>query len=401
MIGRGLAAVLLALIVMSAMPAAWASAPAAGASAPVSGVSAPEKCTPQRGSTTVRESWAQRRLDFSRVWPLTKGAGVSVAVIDSGVDARHPQLRVAKEIDLTNTGKRDCVGHGTAVAGIIAGGHFKDIPFLGVAPEARLISIKQSNEEQGDVGVLARAIVEATKQGAKVINVSVQASNHSDLKAAVEYALASDVVVVAAAGNVRKEDGTPAPAFPAAYPGVLSVGSAAPDGKRADSSNATTPVSVLAPGQGITSTWTGMTYREDLDGTSFAAPYVTGVVALVRARYPELNNVRVRRRIELTSDGGRGAGTGAGMINPLLAVTALLPSEIVAVAPPVPEPLPAGAVSKAEAGDERVVNASAMIAIGAISAAGLVAVGGVVIPMGRRRGWRPGRRVVQRPTNID
>ncbi|WP_424535171.1 S8 family serine peptidase [Sphaerisporangium viridialbum] len=357
-------------------------------------VRAPEPCAPQRGGSQVGESWGQRRLAFTRVWPLTRGEGVTVALIDSGVDTRHPQVRVAKSVDLTGTGPLDCVGHGTAVAGIIAGADMKEIPFAGVAPEARLISIKQTNSEKGDVALLAQGIRQATDLGAKVVNISIQTSDQPDLKSAVDYALAGDVVIVAAAGNLRKEDGTPAPAYPAAYPGVLSVGSAGADGKRTDFSNATTPVSVLAPGAGITSTWPGAAYRQDLEGTSYAAPYVAGVAALVRSRHPELDNVRVRRRIELTADGASGAGTGAGIVNPLLAVSEILPSEVVAIAPRPPDPLPPGVIGKAPPPDQEAIDVSVGVAVVAVCVAALVTAVSLVVPLGRRRGWKPGRTAV-------
>lgn len=351
---------------------------------------APVRCNPERGTTSIGESWAQRRLSLPEVWELTKGAGVTVAVVDSGVDTRHPQLRRTRSIDLTATVARDCIGHGTAVAGIIAAAQMKGVPFTGVAPQAKLISIKQTADGTGDVARLALAIVRAAEMGADVINVSVEARDQADLRNAVTYALAMDAVVVAAAGNVQKEDGSPGPAYPAAYEGVLSVGAAGPDGVRADSSNAVTPVSVLAPGRNVTSTWAGRAYREDLEGTSFAAPYVAGVVALVRARHPELDNVRVRRRVELTADGGSGAGTGAGMVNPLLAVSAILPSEQVALAPRQAAPLPGNAVRPAPPEDSRAISISLWVALGALVVSVLVTVAGIAVPMGRRRGWRPG-----------
>ncbi|WP_214411981.1 S8 family serine peptidase [Sphaerisporangium fuscum] len=355
----------------------------------------PPKCEPERGGTKVGDPWGQRRLNFTAVWPITEGEGVTVAIVDTGVDPRHPQLKLAKQIDLTNTYPFDCIGHGTAVAGIIAGADMRQlkIPFAGVAPKARLISIKQTNQtDKGDVGLLAKGIIQAADLGAQVVNVSIQAHDQPDLKAAVDYALAKDVVIVAAAGNIRKEDGVPAPAYPAAYPGVLSVGATGPDGKVTDFSNSSAPVSVLAPGTEITSTWTGSAYRQDLSGTSYAAPYVAGVAALVRARHPELDNVRVRRRIEITADGA--SGKTPGIVNPLLAVTKILPSEVVAIAPRQPAALPSGIVSKAPAPDTETINRSVGVAMIAMLAAALVSAAGLVIPLGRRRRWKPGRTAV-------
>ncbi|WP_433420241.1 type VII secretion-associated serine protease mycosin [Microtetraspora malaysiensis] len=400
---RGLVGV--ALAAATALPIALAAPPApayarAGKAAAHTGklaraafpAYASDTCAPSKpGSLTLSEPWAQRRLDFTSVWPLTRGRGVTVAIVDSGVDARHPQIKVAKAVDLTGTGTRDCMGHGTSVAGIIAGIARKGSPFVGVAPDARLISIKQTNAERGNPALLARAIAKAADLGAQVINVSVRATDRMDLRKAVGYALSKDAVIVAAAGNATKDDGTPSPAYPAAYPGVLAVGSSTPDDELAEFSNISTPVAVLAPGQDLTSTWPGGTYQKDLKGTSQATAYVSGVVALVRARYPQLDNVRVRRRVVLTADGTKGTGTGAGIVNPRLAVTMLLPSEVVAVAPQQPEPLTEAAITKAPPPDERTIGMAAIVAGGALGTAVLVVVAAVLTPLGRRRRWQPGR----------
>ncbi|WP_113702685.1 type VII secretion-associated serine protease mycosin [Nonomuraea lactucae] len=371
-----------------------AGALAAGAAAvPGAAWAQPVRCNPEKGSMQVAESWAQRRLDARSVWKVTRGEGVTVAVIDSGLDLKHPSLAgaVVKQVDLTRTGHRDCMGHGTATAGIIAGRYLRGVPFHGVAPAARLISYKQTNEQDGDVAKLADAIVKAAEAGAGVINVSVQASDQPDLKAAVDYALSRDIVIVAAAGNVDK-GGVSSPAFPAAYEGVLSVGSATEDGRLSDFSNVGSRVGVVAPGEKITSTWTGRSFRGDLEGTSFAAPYVAGVAALVRSRYPRLSGDQVRRRIEKTADGALGDGTGAGMVNPLLAVTAVLPSEQVAVAPPLPPPLPEGVVAKRPEADQHAIDVALTVGAAALALVGVGVVARMVVPLGRRRGWRAGRQ---------
>ncbi|WP_336207638.1 type VII secretion-associated serine protease mycosin [Nonomuraea sp. LPB2021202275-12-8] len=375
MIGRAFLASLLALQVTAA--------PAAAGSAP--------ECNPERAVTTIAKSWAQQRLDVPRVWGLTRGEGVTVAVVDSGVEENHPHIRLAGKADLSGTGHRDCVGHGTAVAGIIAGQHLKDTPFYGVAPGVRLLSIKQANDVRGDVKTLAAAIKVAVDENADVINVSVEAHDQPVLRSAIQYALSQDVVVVAAAGNVEKDDGTSTPAYPAAYDGVLSVGAATPDGRRSEFSNTKTPVAVLGPGERISSIWPGRGFQAGLEGTSYAAPYVAGVAALVRSRYPHLDQLRVRRRITMTADGAAGDGSGAGMVNPLLAVTMVLPSEQVAVAPPVPPPLPVSAVRKAVPPDERAMTIATVIAAGGLATSGLIVALWVFVPMGRKRGWRPSK----------
>ncbi|HLU73238.1 MAG TPA: S8 family serine peptidase [Nonomuraea sp.] len=357
---------------------------------------APDDCKPEKGTVKLPagEPWAQKRLDIKTAWRLTTGAGVTVAVVDSGVDYRHPQLRISKVIDQTHTGHHDCVGHGTAVTGIIGARYLAGVPFHGVAPDAKLVVVKQSNKREGDIAKLVDAINDAVAARADVINVSVRASDHPSLRAAVQRALAADIVVVAAAGNVTGPDDENVPAYPAAYDGVLSVGGAAPDGSRVDSSNAATPVGVIGPGTDLTAPWPGRSYRRGLEGTSYATPYVAGTAALVRARFPGLNQEQVRRRIIATADGAAGAGTGAGMVNPVLALTAVLPYEnasVPVVADPPPSALPADAIAKVPSRDETAVGIATAVGAGALLAAMVAGALALLVPLGRRRGWRAGR----------
>ncbi|MCO5996139.1 S8 family serine peptidase [Actinoallomurus rhizosphaericola] len=360
-------------------------------------------CNPTLGLPAIKTAgWGQQRLDFTRAWKQTQGAGVSVAVVDSGVDARYAQLsgRVTSA-DVTQTVPGDCVGHGTAVAGIIAAKDLRaqNIPFVGVAPAAHVISVKFTNQAQiqGADPNLPKAIRRAVDLGAEVINVSVQAPDTIALHTAVQYALSHDVVVVASAGNVTDEQkGTVGPAYPAEYPGVVSVGSLDSDGSIADSSNTVTRVSVSAPGKDVISTWPGG-FRQDLEGTSYAAAYVSGTAALVRAYHPDLSQQQVKARIEATADGSVGTGSGAGMVDPVQAVTAILPSEGRASASHVPavQPKPVR-VAYRRPRDERTRSLAMTLAGGALVACALVVAGGVLIPMGRRRKWRPGRRTTPR-----
>ncbi|MFC7716907.1 type VII secretion-associated serine protease mycosin [Nonomuraea recticatena] len=359
---------------------------------PLAAEAAPARCDPEPepGLTEISTPWAQTRMDARRVWPLTRGEGVTVAVIDSGVDSKHPLIPLRKEIDYSFTGNGDCVGHGTAVAGIIAGRYRSDFPFHGVAPAVTLVSLKQTNKSTGDVAILVKAITAAADMNVDVINISTQTTDQPDLRAAVNYALSKDIVIVAAAGNSAPSD-KEKKEFPAAYEGVLSVGSVGPEGQRSEFSNTKSNVAVMAPGQEITSTWPGGLFMDELRGTSFAAPYVAGVVALVRSRYPKLNQEQVRRRVEVTADGALGNGTGAGVVNPLLAVTAVLPSQQVELAPPLPPPLPESAIAKTPAVDWRAITVAGMVASCALVLAGVILAARLVVPLGRRRGWRPGR----------
>jgi len=340
--------------------------------------------------------WAQRRLGFTDVWPLTRGSGVIVAVVDSGVDASHPQLqgRVSLTLDVTGTDSKDCLGHGTMAAGIIAGQDLRAdrVPFLGVAPGARLISVKMAvSDGSNNPRWVADAIRLAAEKGAKVINVSSRSPDSGRLRSAVAYAQSQDALIVASAGNVdNQQPGTQDPAYPANYPGVVSVGAVGDDGKLQDFSSKVTNVSVVAPGKDIISTWADGNYYSD-SGTSFSAPYVSGVAALVRSYHPRLTYRQVAHRIEVTADGGTGVGTGSGMVDPLQAVTAVLPEENGTHIAPIA--LRRVVIARPPAGDSFARTVAFSIAGGALAVAGALAAGGVIVPAARRRNWRPGRRV--------
>jgi type VII secretion-associated serine protease mycosin len=381
------------LTLFLAAPAmAQRSTPAAPPPAPQ-----PVECRLPRGyQGPVPESWARQRLGFERVWPLTRGRGVTTAVIDSGADSGHPMLagRVSKFVDLTGTGRRDCQGHGTGVAALIGGRDPGDrkVPLSGVAPEARLLIVKQQNaesDEQGG-GRLPAAIRTAVDGGARVINVSIKAGPSPALEEAVRYAQRRGAVIVAAAGNVRKDGGEDGPAYPAGYPGVISVAALGPDGGRAESSSLRSRVDVGAPGKEVAVAWPGGGYNLRAEGTSFAAAYVSGVVTLVRSHRPDLSQQQVVQRILATADGNVGDGTGRGMVNPVQAVTAVLPAQGPAAAGPWRSVAPAKFAAP-ERADGRTRTMAITVAAGTLGAAVLVALGGVVVPLGRRRGWRPGR----------
>ncbi|GAA4640841.1 hypothetical protein GCM10023196_107800 [Actinoallomurus vinaceus] len=341
--------------------------------------------------------WAQSRLDFTSMWGITRGKGVTVAVVDSGVNQSHPQLagRVVKSIDLTHTHNTDCYGHGTAVAGIIAAQderNSQSMPFVGVAPDVRLISIKiQNSETSNDDGtLLAKGIMRAVDEGADIINVSATNTDYPLLRHAVEQARKKNVLIVASAGNVEpNKKASEQEAYPASYAGVLSVGAVSPSGPLSDFSNTASKVDVSAPGESIIST-EGSGYVGDLKGTSYSAPYVTGVAALVKANKPDLTAPELLKRIVATADHSIGTGSGSGMVNPREAVTALISDTN------GPSTSPRAGAQPIDIGgpppvDHRTRHLGALIAVCAIGGALLVAFAGVVVPLGARRGWRPGR----------
>jgi membrane-anchored mycosin MYCP len=337
----------------------------------------------QVSSKVTSVPWAQEALDWSSVWPLTKGQGVTVAVVDSGV-AFSPQLAgKVKAIDLTGTGYGDCIGHGTGVAGIVAASDVQaqGNPFEGVAPGAKILSIKVNNQESGSSATLAQGITDAALEGVQVINVSITTGSSPGLRAAVAFALRQGAVIVAAGGNDDQETGH-GPFYPASYPGVLSVGAVGQDGSLAPFSDLHSHVAVTAPGVNVTSTTPGG--YQAYNGTSFATAYVSGVVALVRSRYPRMNGPEVVKRIEETADGNTGPGTGNGLVNPLLAVTAILAPAVAQSPLPTPRPR-AVPVERAPLPDLAARSTALEVVAGALGLAALVAIGAVVIRAGRRR----------------
>jgi membrane-anchored mycosin MYCP len=361
------------------------------------------------GNPSPAVPWAVQRLNPRGVWPQTRGLGVKVAVIDSGVNAHHPQLtgRVVAGGDLipgdSSGALTDCIGHGTVVAGIIAGGGVNGTGVVGMAPDATIISIKTLNNltlEQGLEPRIATAIRTAVGLGAKVINMSLTTTNDDpSLRAAVAYAEENDVVVVAAGGNLNGQRNPVQ--YPAAYPGVLAVAAIKQDGTHASFSESGPYISVAAPGENIvgpSGSGTGyvITTSEqggENGGTSYAAPYVSGLAALIRAYYPKLTAPQVIKRITSTTDGAgssRSNELGFGVINPYQAVNALLADG--APATRKPEALAAPTNPGDEYGITRTI---ALVVAGAVLLAGLLTVvGAYVIPRGRARGWRPGRLTV-------
>jgi type VII secretion-associated serine protease mycosin len=361
-------------------------------------------CPAQQGVVAPAAApWAQQELGFASVWKRTRGAGVTVAVVDSGVDT-NPQFgdRVIPGPDLV-AGTRpgippgaDCVGHGTAVASIIAAAPVPGVSFTGVAPAARILSVKISGTDTFPTSVTPQGIMDAVQFGADVINLSLATPDDvRGLRNAVEYALRHNVVVVAAAGNDIGQGGTDpndgnngnngsGPFYPAAYPGVLAVGAVGPGGVLASFSDRYTPVGVTAPGVNVTSAYPGTfpaAYDAAQNGTSFAAAFVSGVVALVRSAHPGLNAAQVVARIEATAHGGTSPGTGHGLVDPVRAVTAVLPAEQTGAAGSQASAAPSGVSART-------------VALAAIAGAfGLVVVVlTVVLVIRRRQGTGPSGR---------
>jgi membrane-anchored mycosin MYCP len=357
-------------------------------------------CGPESDAPLVERPWPLRRLRPDRVWPLTRGSGITVAVIDSGVSDQHPIIasRLVPGTDLVDPsgdGTCDNVGHGTMIAGIIAGTPSRSTGFHGIAPSARIMPIRvlTSREEsfdEEDPRRIARAIRYAVDNGAQVINLSLTTAPIPELEEAVKYAVENDVVLVAAAGN----EGANQPevkSFPAAYDGVLAVAGVDEFGEHVSTSTPGDYVDVAAPGlriEGPAPQGGGYLVEPD-GGTSFAAAYVSGVAALVRSVRESLTAEQVIDRIVRTADRPahlRDDAVGAGVVNPYWAVVSETGDRSVQGAPP---PLTVGPPA---ADSTRTIRlAAAWTALVAVILSALILGSVSVVRNGRRRRWRPGR----------
>ncbi|MGW0431200.1 type VII secretion-associated serine protease mycosin [Micromonospora sp. NPDC003197] len=296
---------------------------------------------PASGDIAANLPPEQLMLGAGRVWPSTAGQGVTVAVVDTGVDGSHPQLYGAVKqgwdlVTATPGGTLDCTSHGTAVASVIAARPLSGIGFVGVAPGASILPIRVTEGSAGserDISAsLAQAIRWATDHGAQVINLSlVTGDDSAALRAAVTYAQDRDVLLVAAAGTRSDEanaDEDPPrpdpPSYPAAYPGVLGVGAVDDRGVRLRNSPIGPQVDLVAPGGNVLAA-TRVRGHAYWSGTGIAAPAVSAAAALVRAAHPGLSAVEVQRRLLATANRGPGgsdsAGYGRGLLDPYRAVT--------------------------------------------------------------------------------
>jgi len=382
------------------------------------------------GTELARRPAGDVMLDYSAAWKFSRGAGQKVAVIDTGV-APNPRLHALQpggDYVSSSDGLVDCDAHGTLVAGIIAAAPSPDDGFSGVAPEATILSIRQNSgvyslagqgadEDDpnatsagyGNTQTLAYAIVRAVDLGATIINLSEAACapvgtgiDDAAVGQAVRYAFEHNVVVVAAAGNVAQQGKCSAqnamrdpnlpvsdawaslhtvasPAWFSDY--VLTVGAVTTAGGPADFSLRGPWVDVAAPGEQITSlsptgpglmnAWSDPTSGPvPVNGTSFAAPYVAGVVALVRSRFPGMSAGEVMERIKRTARtaaAGPDLAVGYGVVDPVAALTFQVPAQ-----PSDPDAVRAvAAPATVTSGDHRARNIGIGVLIGCVVLAGL------------------------------
>jgi membrane-anchored mycosin MYCP len=369
-------------------------------------------------------------LDLQAVWALTRGAGQRVAVIDTGVSPhrRLPGLIGGGDYVSTGDGTQDCDGNGIVIAGIIAATTAPaEDRFSGLAPEATVISIRQSSTRfgavndrsqtgVGDVDTLAKAVRTAADLGASVINISLVACvpvesglDDQALGAALAYAVdVKNAVVVTAAGDTGDAGKCPpqdhqdsrdgrdtvtvavSPAWYDDY--VLTVGSVHADGAASAFTLPGPWVDVAAPGEGVLSlspigdamanTVGGQHGSAPISGTSYAAAVVSGLAALIRSRFPTWTPHQVMERIKATAHhppGGRDGVVGAGVVDPLAAVStdappaASTPDPGVVAAQPIPSQTPTPATEPA---GRRIAltGAGALLAVLVLALAGRAAI---------------------------
>ncbi|MGW0030683.1 type VII secretion-associated serine protease mycosin [Streptomyces sp. NPDC003314] len=291
--------------------------------------------------------WSLQRVMLDELWSQSTGKGVRVAVIDTGVDVKNPQL--AKAVDVKSginlipkdakdangyklkrgneNGTTDTVGHGTKVAGIIAARPAKGTGFVGLAPDAVIIPVQQNDADgHGTAETLATAIRHAIAKKADVINISQDTADAVKptklLEDAVNEALEREIVVVASAGNDGL-GGNVKRTYPASYEGVLAVAASDRNNERAQFSQSGDFVGVAAPGVDMVSTVPGGGHCAD-NGTSFSAPYVAGLAALLKAEHRGWTQEQIVAQIQQTAErsvAGHDRLVGWGVVDPVRALT--------------------------------------------------------------------------------
>jgi thermitase len=289
------------------------------------------------------QQWGLTRIQAAQAWAIaTPQRTVYLAIIDTGVDATHPDLaqRVRRysngtvygyNTQLNNANTHDFHGHGTHCAGIAAAHTGNGVGIAGVASTApvQIMPVKVLNDQGiGTMTDVARGIIWAADNGAHVLSLSLGGNaGTQQLADAVNYAWNRGCVVVAAAGN----NGSNAPFYPAAYENALAVAASDPNDRLTDFSQYGTWVDIAAPGSSILSTVPGNRY-EAWSGTSMACPHVAGAAALIWSCVPSLTNQQLRLALENNADPVQpywfgGIGEGKGRLNLYRALQAALQME--------------------------------------------------------------------------
>jgi len=301
------------------------------------------------------DQWPLEKLDILKAWEISKGVGVTVAVIDTGVDYNHPELQgqVIKGYDFVDKDPdpMDEDGHGTHVAGTIAARTNNGLGIAGVAPQAKILAVRVLGAGGGgSLADVAEAIRYSVQQGARVINLSLGGKLQPPqyLKDALDFAHEQDVLVVVAAGNSSIDVREFSPASDSVS---LAVGATNSQDEKAGFSNLGDRIGLFAPGGGdalpnAASILSLKSKKSDFDsepevvggqflrlaGTSMAAPHVAGVAALLRSKYPQYSSNQIRQMLALGVEELKHTGfaniLGLGRLNALKALSVGRPLEV-------------------------------------------------------------------------
>jgi subtilisin family serine protease len=339
------------------------------------------------GTSVRAQEWWLESLNVTQAWRTTRGAGVTVAVLGTGVAARHPDLAgdVTTGPDFTGSGRAPDGPFwgidGTEVASVIAGhghGPGRQSGIVGVAPAARILSVRVNlefndprNSDQAVArrlpGAIADGITYAVDHGARVIDLPLDpgtfgvagkenpaaAGGSRAEQAAVAYALRKSVVLVAPAGD--DGDGSGLVNYPAAYTGVIAVGAVARSGSLAPFSSRRSYVAVTAPGVALTAATPPASYAP-VSSTSAASGIVAGLAALLLSKFPHLTVAQVSQALTKSAvtpggtaaaDNAAGPGTGHGTVDAARAVS--LAAQFTSASAPTPTPTAASASASASA----------------------------------------------------
>lgn len=267
--------------------------------------------------------WGIDRIDAEKTWVESTGDQVKVAVIDTGIDTSHPDLKVYGGINTINNRKsyKDDNGHGTHVAGTIAALN-NGVGVIGVAPNAMLYSVKVLGADgSGNLSDIIEGLDWCINNNIQVVNMSLGTSEEEDLfHEAIRHVYNAGIFIVAAAGNSGPDDNTIA--YPAKYPEVAAVAASSQFDQIAFFSSRGPEVDLVAPGVNIYSTYRNKSYRK-LSGTSMAAPHVAGTAALVLAKKGAMTPDELLNHLKETSQDLHFSPDkqGAGLVDAYTAVT--------------------------------------------------------------------------------
>lgn len=264
-------------------------------------------------TSVQRTPWGHENINLIQKSPANlSGRGVKIAILDSGVDENHPDLNIKGGIcvldllydpDACQNSYNDDNGHGTHVAGVIAAKD-NNIGIVGIAPNAEIYSIKALNSKgEGTTSTVMAGLEWAIENNIDIINMSISTEfEDRGMKKLIDKAYAQGILIVAAAGNSGNIAGnTESVEYPGKFPNVIAVSAVNKNNVRISSSSTGKEVELAAPGYDILSTYptnlesSGYAY---MTGTSMAAPFVTGMAALYKEKYPTYSNVEIRKLLQ-------------------------------------------------------------------------------------------------------